>query len=387
MNTFIKSFILVLAILVYLFFAMYGLLILAFNGVTSLYIYLYLVFVIVTLCEGMYVLDHVLHHKKWNRSGQKVYIAICMCLLLIGGVPYAYERWENRFAVVSSEVDLTLYEPFKSDLLAQLEEPVLFQMRDSLLKLDGATALYPIYASFTQAVYPKKEYPLYTSEVQCNQTDGAYENLILGTTDLIFVASPSKQQQQMALDQQKELHMEPIGKEAFVFFVNASNPVDSLTIDQIRDIYSGKITNWKEVGGHDEAIEAFQRPENSGSQTALQKIMGDLPLMEPIEEDVKTGMGGILSEVADYKNHNQAIGYSFRFYATEMVNNKEIKLLKINDIYPNEQTIRDDTYPFTSPFYAIYTKDDENIQAFITWVISTQGQELIEKSGYVPYYL
>lgn len=67
------------------------------------------------------------------------------------------------------------------------------------------------------------------------------------------------------------LKLTPIGREAFVFFVNKRNPVDSLTVEQIKDIYSGTVTNWKEVGGKKASIRAFQREENSGSQTKLQK--------------------------------------------------------------------------------------------------------------------
>ncbi|WP_279401693.1 substrate-binding domain-containing protein [Piscibacillus salipiscarius] len=69
----------------------------------------------------------------------------------------------------------------------------------------------------------------------------------------------------------KALNMTPIGREAFVFFVHADNPVDSLKVEEIQGIYSGNITNWKEVGGEDVEIRAFQRPEGSGSQTMLKR--------------------------------------------------------------------------------------------------------------------
>ena len=95
-------------------------------------------------------------------------------------------------------------------------------------------------------------------------------------------------------------------------------------LEQIKDIYSGKVKNWKEVGGADDSIRAFQRPADSGSQTALENLMGDTTIMEAPSEDIATGMGGIINEVSQYKNFKNAIGYTFRFYSTEMVGNEKI---------------------------------------------------------------
>ena len=194
--------------------------------------------------------------------------------------------------------------------------------------IDGATALYPIYAAFAQAVYPEKEYQPYDSEVMSNRTGAAYVNLINGRADIIFALGPSAAQLKMAENAGKELKLTPIGKEAFVFFVNSRNPVKNLTEDEIKAIYSGEITNWKDVGGKNDTIRAFQRPENSGSQTALQSFMGKTPIMDPPTEDVASLMGTIIGQVSDYKNHNNAIGYTFRYYSTQMVKNNKIRLLE-----------------------------------------------------------
>lgn len=142
------------------------------------------------------------------------------------------------------------------------------------------------------------------------------------------------------------------------------------------------------MGGNDQSIRAFQRPENSGSQTALQKIMGDTPLQAAPREDVAEGMGGIISRVSDYYNFNNALGYSFLFYCTEMTAKKEIKLLNINDIAPNHANIRSGKYPFTNEFYAVTIagRESENTRKLLDWVQSPQGQELVLKTEYVPYY-
>lgn len=113
--------------------------------------------------------------------------------------------------------------------------------------------------------------------------------------------------------------------------------------------------------------------------------MGDIPIMDAPKENVAEGMGGILSEVSNYRNYKNAIGYTFRYYSTEMVGNDEIKLLAIDGVEPTKETIRSDEYPIASEFYVITAgTDNPNVEKFIEWIVSPQGQELVEKVGYVP---
>jgi len=170
-----------------------------------------------------------------------------------------------------------------------------------------------------------------------------------------------------------------------VFFVNKSNPVNNLTIEQIQGIDSGRITNWEEVGGNNASILAYQRPANSGSQTALEFIMDGVPIMNPPIDRISGAMNMIFEEVAAYRNHGNAIGFSFLFFTTEMINSNEIKLLSIEGVSPTRETIQSDQYPFSGTFYAITTGNEtENTHKFIEWILSNQGQYLIEKTGYVP---
>ena len=288
------------------------------------------------------------------------------------------------------------YDPFREGTKAvKLDEPSTLQLtREEVLtlRLDGATALYPLYSAFVQATWPEPQFEYKDNRLACTNTVYAYERLITGETDLIFVAGPSQAQLDMAAQAGVELHLTPIGKEAFVFFVNSRNPVTSLTVEQIQGIYSGQITNWKEVGGKNQSIRPFQRAENSGSQTALQSLMGDLPLLEPEEEDVIADMGGIIRQVASYRNYKNAIGFSFRFYSTEMVADDQIRLLALNGVEPTKETIRDGSYPISSYFYAVTAapigqpapqETDPLLSKFLDWVLSEQGQEIVERTGYV----
>lgn len=158
----------------------------------------------------------------------------------------------------------------------------------------------------------------------------------------------------------------------------------SLTEDEIKEIYAGDITNWKEVGGKNKDIRAFQRPQDSGSQTALQHFMGDRPIMDPPVEDIASLMGTIIDQVSDYKNYNNAMGYTFRYYSTEMTNNNSIRLLAVNGVEPTKDTVRSGEYPITNELYAVTAgSDNPHVDAFIDWILSEQGQEIVEKTGYV----
>jgi len=209
---------------------------------------------------------------------------------------------------------------------------------------------------------------------------------------MIFVSGPSDDQLAAAKEAGVQLYLTPIGREAFVFFVNSANPVTNLTVEDIQGIYTGEITNWKDLGGKNQKIRPYQRAENSGSQTSLQRLMAGLPLMEPEEEDRIAGMGGIITEVASYRNYKNAIGFSFRYYATEMVQNGEIRLLALNGVEPAKETIRDGSYPIASEFYAVTAGPigapapqewNGYLKGFLDWILSDQGQRIIEETGYV----
>jgi phosphate transport system substrate-binding protein len=298
---------------------------------------------------------------------------------------------------VYDNVSVWDYQPFiEKTKVAKLSERAILKLENNLPILDGATALYPLYTAFVQAVYPVGEYPRsgewnedYTAVSQpvvtSSRTSEAYNNLINGKVDIIFCAKPSKEQIEKAYEKGLTFNMVPIGKEAFVFFVNKHNSVSDLSTEQIRSIYSGRINNWSELGGKNRPIKIYQRPENTGSQTMLKSIMGEEKIIEPLTEEVLTFMLDIVTETAVYRNYNNAIGYSFLFYTTEMVQNDQIKLLSINGIYPSKETIQSNMYPYSDEFYAITTNiENENANKFIKWILSEQGQHLVAKTGYVP---
>jgi len=203
---------------------------------------------------------------------------------------------------------------------------------------------------------------------------------------MIFMAPPSEKQLKRAKDKGIELVITPIGYEALVFFVSTVNPVDGLSLDQIRDIYSKKTTRWNDVGGTHERILPFQRPEGSGSQTAMLRMMGDVPLSPPLRQEFRETMGGIVTDVADYRNYGNAIGFSFRYYVEGLFKHDGVKLLHIDGIAPTIETIQNGTYPLIGELVIIYRADNTNpnVPKLTEWFLSPQGQQLVRDIGYVP---
>ncbi len=329
--------------------------------------------------------------KWWNRRRAA---ALAGAFLLLIGARWglsAYEDYEKSITVPEG-FDYREYLPTPDNpLVARLDEPAALRLEgENPPRMDGATALYPLYAAFARAVYPEtllEDKSFVRAHVDCSTTSFAYEKIIRGDADVIFAAGPSAEQEKHAAEQGVELIYTPIGREAFVFFVNPANPVGDLSLDEIRGIYSGNITKWDQLGVKGlGSILAFQRSEGSGSQTALERfVMGDTPLMEAPKENVSDGMGDIVEQVSSYRNHRNAIGYSFRFYCTALIKGFDVKLLSVNGVAPTAENIENGAYPLASYFYAVTRSDaGEDVKALAEWVAGPQGQALVEKVGYVP---
>ncbi len=253
--------------------------------------------------------------------------------------------------------------------------------------IDGATALAPYYEAMTAELLgvPLEEANQY---VFCNRTDGAYQKLVEREADMIFCSMPSEEQKQMAVANDFEFEKVPFLNGGFVFFVNKDNPVDSISIKEAHDIYAGKITNWKELGGDDCEIIAYQRPNNSGSQTGLYAyVIKEDELMKAPSEKIFGAMDGIVDAVANYDNSEGAIGYSYYYYVNSMHYQENVKLLAIDGVLPSDETIGNGTYPIINPSYVIISADTPKkspIRDIIEWITSEKGKEVARRAGYVP---
>ncbi|MDR1465031.1 MAG: substrate-binding domain-containing protein [Oscillospiraceae bacterium] len=200
---------------------------------------------------------------------------------------------------------------------------------------------------------------------------------------LVYEGAPNDQW----LGNPLELEKHAVGRDALVFLTSKSNPVDGITSAQARDIYAGKITNWKQLGGKDEAIVAYQRPGDSGSQILMQKlVMGDTAMTDAPTELRIAEMGGLMDAIASYQSGGSALGYSVYYYAQNMYQNPDLKLLKIDGVAPSNQTISAGDYPFLNPFYAVVRANaakDSPARQLLNWILSDAGARCVEDAGYV----
>ena len=253
--------------------------------------------------------------------------------------------------------------------------------------VDGSTSMLPLSRALMMAStgVSAQEAELRISH---SKTTLSFYALVSGEADLLLVARPAQEAFDYAEDMGVELEMRPIGVDALVFLTSDKNPVDSLTQQQAVGIYTGAITNWKEVGGADAEIVAYQRNETSGSQVMMENVVMDgEPMMDAPVEYRPSEMGALVDEVASYRNSASAIGYSVYYYVTEMYLREGVKLLAIDGVAPSNETIASGEYPYTQYSYAVIRKDereDSPARQLFDFLTTPEGKALMAAQGYVP---
>jgi phosphate transport system substrate-binding protein len=218
------------------------------------------------------------------------------------------------------------------------------------------------------------------------KTHQSYLNLIDGTKDLILVASaPSTDERAYAVEKGVTLAWTTLALDALVFLVNQENPVTGLTTAQIRGVFLGEVTNWKDVGGLDDAISPYIRPENSGSQQLMQELVMKESTMPAWPEDrVIQGMGGLVDQI---KEDPDSLGYSVYYYVTYQYSIGGMRTVAVDGVAPAAATLADGTYPHVAPVYVVTRTDlaPTHLAAQMRdWLLAPGGQAVVAKSGYVP---
>ena len=316
----------------------------------------------------------------------KIWAVVASVFVVAVGIDVGINLYDKSITVnTTPNIAVHDYLPFDEESkIVTLPKEASLKLTENLPVVDGAAAVFPVYSAFVNAVYPETT-ELWDGVLEYNNTVGGYELLGEKKTDIFFGAYPSEEQIAEAKAHGTEFVYTPIGYDAFVFFVHKDNPIDNLTTEQVQGIYSGEITNWSQVGGKDEKIAAYQRNEGSGSQSMLIRFMDGKEIMEAPTEMVDDLMVGIVERVSDYRSKPGSIGFSFRYYLEGIIKNPDIKLLSIDGIAPTVENIKNGSYPITASLYAVTYEgnDNENVDKFIEWVLSDEGQYLIEKTGYV----
>lgn len=162
------------------------------------------------------------------------------------------------------------------------QTPELFTFtRENFPRLNGSTSTAPLGRALAAVLLGESEDDV-ADLINFSRTTASFRALMAGESDLLIVGEPNASVYDEMAAAKFEASIDTFANDGLVFVVNANNPVDSLTLEQLQGIYTGKITNWKEVGGEDLEIVPFQRNEDAGSQALMKKlVMGDLELMAP----------------------------------------------------------------------------------------------------------
>ena len=337
---------------------------------------------------GMLVIPSLCLPLIWLKKRKKfliIWLIPAVIYFISLGVHYGLEKYDQSITInTAPNINVHEYLPFREDSKIVKIDSETLKLTDDLPVIDGAAAFFPVYSAFVNAVYPETT-ELYDGVFEYNNTPGGYALLAEKRIDLFLGVYPSEEQKAYAEEQDTTFVYTPVGTEAFVFFVHKDNPIDNLTTEQIKGIYSGEITNWKQVGGKNEEIAAFQRNEGSGSQSMLQRFMGDTPIMEAPTELRNDLMSGIIEKVSDYRSKSNSIGFSFRYYVEGIIQNPDIKVLSVDGVAPTAENIRNGSYPIVTPMYAVTYEENsnENVDLLLEWILSEEGQYIIEETGYV----
>jgi phosphate transport system substrate-binding protein len=233
-------------------------------------------------------------------------------------------------------------------------------LRTDFPALDGSTSTILMDKAIRTAILGDGTYVIHSKTYQALD-DLTSKNR---ATDMLLSVKYGQDYLERAKSDGIDLAIIPVAKEGFVFLVNKDNPVDTISQDDLRRIYSGEITNWKELGGPNAPIMAYQRNTNSGSQTAMVDFMGDTPLAVAQTETILmlSEMEGLVDVLADYDNGLYAIGYSvYSFAAKQYTGGGNVKLVHVDGVEPNDITLGDNTYPIVVYTYSYYDKNSPKI--------------------------
>lgn len=258
--------------------------------------------------------------------------------------------------------------------------------RENFPRLDGSTACLPMAEAVCSVLLGESRDQV-QDLIHFNRTTQSFRNLMDGECELLLAGQPNAAVFDEMESRGFAYDMEQLGTDALVFLVNENNPVENITTEQLRGIYTGQITNWKELGGEDAPIIPLQRNEGAGSQALMKKlVMGDTPLMEAPPEYIPSSMGDLMTAVKSYDASANAIGYSVYYYAHDMEMAQGLKLLKVDGVEPCKDTIRSGEYPHLNAYYCVIAHSapaDSPTRILYDWLVTEDGQALLDAEGYV----
>jgi len=226
----------------------------------------------------------------------------------------------------------------------------------------------------------KKSHPTVTFDLESKATGYGFGALMGGLCDIAGASRlPFEEELEMARNRNVEYNDHVIGAYSVAVVVSAANPVGNLTREQVRDIFTGVIKNWKEAGGSDAPIHLFIRDPISGTHLGFRELaMENKPYASA--PNLLTNYEAIVAGVAKDTN---GIGYA----SLELDNNAGVKPVSVGGIEPDAAAVNKGNYPYARILHLYTSKGHETPEAldFIQFVLSPQGQAVLARAGFTPH--
>lgn len=233
--------------------------------------------------------------------------------------------------------------------------------------IGGSTSIQPLMESIAET-YNEKNDALVS--IQGGGSSVGIKGTEDGTFQLGMVSRELKPEEAKQLDQTI------IALDGIVVVVHKDNPVDSITMEQLKDIYTGKITNWKNVGGDDKEIAVVSREEGSGTRDGFESIVGFTSSELIRNSDIQNATGSIISDVSV---NEHGIGYISLGSLSD-----NVKVLEIDGVLPSEESVKDGTYKIQRAFLLVQKKGEKQGSELFDFIFSEEGKKLIEAHNYIP---
>ena len=303
----------------------------------------------------------------------------------------SYKSWEseageNAWVSVETYTLLDTESGTISDFPVRGQYGSLFESGDFPL-MDSSTARKPVttelYAFFCEGTGAGGKLPL------CSTTHGAWLNIADRQADIALLAAPTDEEQAYLDERNVSVEMKLYGGDGLVFIGNRACGVENLSLDQLRAIYRGEITNWAQLGGTDHAIRVLYRDDQSGSQRLFERMLWKdeaVPDFEALGFDVLGDMSTIVSECL---RDPYAIGYSIMTYLHDVFGKEDLLAFSLNGYAATPENVASRNYPLGTQGYVVIRSDEpENSPArrLYNFFGSPLSDLILTRNGITPLH-
>ena len=276
---------------------------------------------------------------------------------------------EKQLEKTVLKIETPRYVPFRENNLL-VKCPTTFKMADPSLKIHATSAFFPLFAGILQNIFDPQ---CFTERVTLDKvaTLVGFKALAEGTIDLLCSTIPSDEQMKDLQLSNRKLEFVPFCKEPLAFLVNKANTVEDLTVEQVKDAYQGRVSNWRELQGPDMEVHTYQLEHGNGSQSAFEQVVRGNKI-DSNHSEVHT-MPGIIDKVALDEG---GLCYAYWSFYAKMYANKCTRMLKVEG-----ETVSSQHYPFLFDVFLMFDRENKNpnVAKLVDFITSTEGRQMVAR--------